>query len=454
MHVCQNCNRHYCKDCTLIHRKITLHSVASSKSYPETCDKHGHPTQRYDIRTCQVKCRDCIGSDSDVHLSTLKLEIFIRGPSIYDKLVSLEQVSGHTADCYTKWLNNPYFITKLEASYEPTARKVAHLLSKATIAHQEIRESLKGYDCLLIFGLYTRYKDEEFFYDPQVDSSQLEQLAMGTEPSLMYYLSRGGKFFFEFSFETQLSARKQCNGAGLVPFNRWCSFVTLANGHLFVTGGKVSKDDGALRQAIFLNPTTCEILNAEPMLLAHSSHILIKVGTYVYAISGKNAQNFIHCSSERYNLEDGTWEAIADITNGRTCAANCNIDDLIYVFGGYESRVENRIEQYSISNNTWTILNALLPEKMWQASAFPINSHQILIYGGESNVDDLQRNSYIYDTTDSTFDYFTSIPTPASSLFFWNHSIRRKDCLFLMSKSAVLLEYSIRQNRWTCVRSS
>lgn len=359
--------------------------------------------------------------------------------------MKLQQSTEHTANCYSNWLANKTLPLILQDSYESTCQEVRSRYELASNMHKVITAGLKENDYPLHYSLYMRYKGFDMQYDPLL---QTETKPLLPEHSQVYYISRSTRDYIICDIEQSRSFNKTLSDSSQLTFSRWSCFLLLDNGYLFVTGGKPSKNEGSIRRAFFVDTEYGEVITAPNMLMAHSSHIFVKVGCYVYAISGKSAANIIQRASERFNLTESVWESTADITIGRTCAANCNLGDFIYVFGGYETRVENSIEQYSISQNTWSLFSIRLPEKMWQSSAFPLNSHQILIFGGESNTDDFQRTSFIYDTTDSTFDHYSSYQSNHSFLYFWVSTIRRRDCLYMANKGGVVLEYSIARNRW------
>mmetsp|Transcript_34419 Transcript_34419/g.60341 ORF Transcript_34419/g.60341 Transcript_34419/m.60341 type:complete len:542 (+) Transcript_34419:727-2352(+) len=445
MDICQECIKYFCSRCSAHHAVNCRHSVVSTRGYWSNCEVHKAPADAYDIVEAKSKCRDCQLTRAAIAIGQLKADIFNQGPAIYKELLRLKQTSQHSSECYQRWVKNPLMKNYLNENYDEALERMREQLQLVMSINNELAQSLRSYDYLHQYAMYVRYRGQDLAYDPKFP--EFEEPFM--ENSL-YYILRGSSSIVSFNFDQDRPVKSSISNK---QFNRWSCYVTLPNGYLFITGGKPSKEQGALSHAFYFDPVNIEDIEAPRMIEAHSSHIFIRVGNFVYAVSGKNANNLIHRSAERFNLDTESWESVADISIGRTCAANCNIGDFIYVFGGYETRVENSIERYSISSNSWTLMNLLLPEKMWQASAFPLNSHQILIYGGESNTDDFQRNSFIFDTTDQTFDFYTSIPSHYTFLYFWISTILRDDCLYMMNKAGTILEYSIPRNKWSVYRS-
>lgn len=103
---------------------------------------------------------------------------------------------------------------------------------------------------------------------------------------------------------------------------------------------------------------------------------------------------------------------------GRTCAAGAYIEKHLYVFGGYQTTVNNSIERYSIENDVWQLLPTTLPDKLWQHGCYTLDSSQILIFGGEGVSDEPHRMSYVYNTTTNEFYNCANIPSNSAWLFF------------------------------------
>jgi hypothetical protein len=89
-------------------------------------------------------------------------------------------------------------------------------------------------------------------------------------------------------------------------------------------------------------------------------------------------------TSEYYDFPSDSWKPIADLCVERSQAGACLYDhDTIFVIGGYNKRngALKSIEEYSISKNTFRILDINLPEGLRR---FSMRKHEtgILILGG------------------------------------------------------------------------
>jgi hypothetical protein len=444
--VCLDCDLHFCSSCSARHCEGIRHTAVSSRSYSELCSKHGRQAYAYDTTHYEVQCIDCYQDNPCLLLTHFEAILLKEAPAICDELSRLKSASSHAAYNYAKWQKNQLMSTVLGEAYMTEAPLIKRQHLEAVAVCRDVTRSLDTKDYLMMYTLYLQYRGLKLLYSPQpsvqVDPSEASDC--------LYNIIRGSKSYVEYNFKTCTSTKKSIQSSET--FSRWACYVVLDNGFILVSGGKPSKDQGAIKKTFMLDPVAGHTYDAPDMLHAHSSHIFIKVGHFVYALSGKNEQNVIHRACERLNLATLTWENIASITVGRTCSANCSVGDFIYSFGGYEATVENNVERYSISSNTWTLLSLLLPEKMWQSAAFTLNSHQVLIYGGESSVDDFQRNSFILDTTDLTFDDYASIPSHQSNLYFWINMLRRGDDLYMMNKAGVVHQYAIPTNLWHVIK--
>ena len=84
-----------------------------------------------------------------------------------------------------------------------------------------------------------------------------------------------------------------------------------------------------------------------------------------------------------------------NMNDGKANVSACIINNqFIYIIGGYNnnSTYMNEIEKYSIADNVWMDIEAVgdvqLPNRD-SALTFVVNSHEILIAGGEDDGEDL-----------------------------------------------------------------
>jgi len=105
----------------------------------------------------------------------------------------------------------------------------------------------------------------------------------------------------------------------------------------------------------------------------------------IYAFGGYDDVKKVQLKScECYDFALDTWKNLPDMNIERSQAAACVYDnDTIFIIGGYNKKngVLNSIEEYSISKNTFRVLDFTLPEGLRR---FAARKHEngILIFGG------------------------------------------------------------------------
>lgn len=270
-------------------------------------------------------------------------------------------------------------------------------------------------------------------------------------PRHLVYLSRGSSDYILYDFETDTYESKKIVFDQIIP--RWSGFAVLNDGSVLITGGKENKETGAKNNAFLLRLNSGETQTLLSMLNGHSSHISLLVGKQVFVLGGKNQANNTHNCCEVYSLQTQAWTAIAPMNFGRTCASGVHYAGRIYVLGGYQASVDNSIEEYTLSSDSWELLSLRLPEKLWQHSSLLISPNQVLIFGGECPSDEAHRMSYIYDLENQTFYGFVPIPIRHNWLFFWLQVVKRGHCVYAMNKEKQVLKYSVPNNSWVIFKA-
>ena len=89
-------------------------------------------------------------------------------------------------------------------------------------------------------------------------------------------------------------------------------------------------------------------------------------------------------TAERFNLKSKQWEEIDDLTEPRMNCSSCFLGpNSIYAFGGIgPNDYLSTIERFNEKLKIWTPLKIVLPTKLSNTFAVPINHEEILIMGG------------------------------------------------------------------------
>ena len=95
----------------------------------------------------------------------------------------------------------------------------------------------------------------------------------------------------------------------------------------------------------------------QPLSSARQSFELVSYGDAIYALGGDGNSGEIN-TMHRYSREKG-WVARANLpyANHRFCAVADELNDKIYMIGGYYSHAYYQTRQYKVSTNTWQYMD-------------------------------------------------------------------------------------------------
>lgn len=262
-----------------------------------------------------------------------------------------------------------------------------------------------------------------------------------SEFTLIGYVTRGSHDLYTYDFTSHIYNHLKIDRL----VSKWSCILQIRDGIFFVTGGKPSKDQGAISKCFTINMRTGQTFENWDMLSAHSSHVSLMHNNRVYVISGKDATNQVSTFVEYWDLTLNTWNSLGNCVIGRTCASGAIHHNFIYVIGGCKN---NTIESYDIQNNIWALLALNMPDIKWQHSAVTIND-EILIFGGEGINDEPSRNSYLYNPGTSSFIEFQEIPVGNSWLSSWYPMLVRGNRIWVMNKELKFLSYNAITHQWS-----
>jgi hypothetical protein len=262
-----------------------------------------------------------------------------------------------------------------------------------------------------------------------------------SEYNTIAYLARGSHDLITYKFRENSFNFLKVNKFVL----KWSGVLRINDTEILITGGKQSKNSGAVPHCFKINLESGEAIEVPDMIYAHSSHVILKYFNQVFVISGKNSDNSVSSFCEILDLPTSHWTAIANCITPRTCASGAVVEPNIYITGGCKN---NTIEKYSIKDNIWVLLDVLLPDYIWQHSSIEVDNN-ILIFGGEGLNDEPNRTSYIFNTSDFTFSKFQELPVGASWLCGWYFSLIRGKRIWIMNKEQKFLCYNMITETWS-----
>ena len=188
------------------------------------------------------------------------------------------------------------------------------------------------------------------------------------------------------------------------PFSR--SIIT-PNGYIYLLGGE-DKIEGAKKETYSFNIATADtdktLYNKPPMPHKKYDFTLCYLDGFIYVICGKNVDNEIVASCERYELATETWTSCNSVNVRRYAASAATIKERkkIYLFGGRgeaQNAMINEIEEYCTEMNIWRILDINWPNN-WKpvevCATIQLKKNEIIIFGGSDvNVED-SRDTYVF----------------------------------------------------------
>jgi kelch-like protein 17 (actinfilin) len=197
--------------------------------------------------------------------------------------------------------------------------------------------------------------------------------------------SLGGRVFFAGGMMADgvASAEVTCfdpaaaGGAGasavVAPMGTARNFAAGAslNGLLYVAGGYGDDDEEVdfYRSVERYSPASDTWEAAASMTSVRSDHQLVALGSFLYAIGGRNGGARM-ATAERYDPAANTWTPIASMASARSHFAAAAMGGFLYVTGGVEGPnggpyvVLRRCERYDPAANAWSSI-ADLPEPRW-----------------------------------------------------------------------------------------
>lgn len=231
--------------------------------------------------------------------------------------------------------------------------------------------------------------------------------------------------------------------------------LTLPDGRIFISGGKLDLDTSNTYRAWILNIKTCEVKEIESMKTGRSNHCLVYLHDSIYALGGCNQYNQFTSRCERYCMLSKRWRDIPDSIYEIDSASAVAINHLniILVFGGrqHNGTCNSAIQQFDAMRNCWTIVSIepVLSRYLLGAILIPQEGSKILIFGGLDNSRNPSLDCYLFDYESSNLcqtgflnECLTTISPPS---LFQDYIISSE---FLAFNVRHFYRYEIRNKLW------
>lgn len=137
---------------------------------------------------------------------------------------------------------------------------------------------------------------------------------------------------------------------------------------------------------------------------------------YLYSFGGDTTSNAdgrggVVRTNFRYDLVKHCWERLADAPTAigyrATATQVASSSTQIYLIAGADASraATNRVYEYSLVEDTWTLLNATgtEPDPRWKHAAIAIDTERILVTGGRGDNRLVHGDAWIFDTSNATW---------------------------------------------------
>ncbi len=175
--------------------------------------------------------------------------------------------------------------------------------------------------------------------------------------------------------------------------------AAVVNDYLYVFNGVIPGNLNTAVEKINLSNGIVELLSENPQPSRAAG-----VATWnnkIYSFGGLTGQNLYSDLLSEFDPENDTWTVLSGIPFAGETKGEI-IDGKLYIIGGYNGSVSNRIDVYNIATNVWEA-NYIMPVGISAHSTAVVGS-KIYLVGDFANLNSLA----CFDTADNSFQTLTS----------------------------------------------
>jgi hypothetical protein len=178
------------------------------------------------------------------------------------------------------------------------------------------------------------------------------------------------KYSFSQLLRTNLlTGELSCHQVPGYRFNEYCRLNLLPEGSLLITGGgfpqrkEVVKIDAPKEYAVCSQP---------PMHTARADHAAVYHSQYLYVLGGQDVSK-----CERLLCAERQWEVLPDLPVACTAMCAVELDNSVYVLGGFSRGYLDNVLKLSLDSLTWKHMRVKLPRA---TSWFPCFTTDTQVY--------------------------------------------------------------------------
>lgn len=141
-----------------------------------------------------------------------------------------------------------------------------------------------------------------------------------------------------------------------LPFriSKFSKSIILPTAKIFIIGGEYFS-----RKEVFVYDHVLrdfKFIRKQPMTQEKYDFTLCHLKNFIYVFCGKNSISEVTNTCEKYNINQNSWQSIANVSKKRyaACAIGC-ANNRIYLFGGRSDKngLVVEIEEYIVTQNQW-----------------------------------------------------------------------------------------------------
>jgi hypothetical protein len=197
------------------------------------------------------------------------------------------------------------------------------------------------------------------------------------------------------------------------------------NGYVYVFGGRNASDERLTNvyfSAIRLDGTLVGWVETTPLPGRYYDHVVVKIGEYVYLLTGAANVDEVYYAPINSNGSVGTWQKTASLSPSRQTFAAAGHGNFIYATGGNSGGTQSLVQYASVkpdgSLNSWANTTSL-PVAIQEHTMVAYNGYLYVIGGRKA--DDQWVNTVYFsaiqpDGTLADWETTTSVPRKVAGI--------------------------------------
>lgn len=194
----------------------------------------------------------------------------------------------------------------------------------------------------------------------------------------------------------------------------YSKLVYLPFNQVFICGGRKSAAEVSLPDSFILSTQPKISLTAiQPMPNGRSNHFVLYLNDNIYVLGGLDSSNLYTKTCMRYSLRTDNWDYIAELSEQKDTIGGCcdSINEKIFIFGGKGKESFFAIEEYSVQENTWKVLNIVMPcDSCMSGSLYFPCKKELIIFGGQNAKSELLKNVWLINLENEIVNSKAELP--------------------------------------------